>query len=389
MNAEFAIIVTAYNRADALRKLLLSLDEVRSDLNISLIISIDNNGDFEVNKIANDFNWRLGEKKVIIHTQKLGLRNHFIWVGDQTERFKNVIFLEDDLIVSPELVNFSIDSVNYYHDEENVAGISLYNPMLCEFTGGKFYQNYDSFDIYFLQHPYWGNIWTRHKWDEFKSWLKSYELNQEILPQSVYNWKESSFKKVFIQYLIETDKYMVIPRISLLTNNGEIGLHNQYGFYQYQVVIMNERIDYRFCRLVDSKAVYDAFFEIKPEILKFYNNELKNYDFEVDLKGIRHNYTKDFVLTTRPNEGSIVSFSALMKPMENGVIYAAEGEGIFLCNSKYINISDKNNKKYDKELLVKDIDMNYVTDIRTSFRLLTKHVILKIRKVINGIRKTN
>ena len=57
-----------------------------------------------VNKIANDFNWRLGEKKVIIHTQKLGLRNHFIWVGDQTERFKNVIFLEDDLIVSPELL---------------------------------------------------------------------------------------------------------------------------------------------------------------------------------------------------------------------------------------------------------------------------------------------
>lgn len=371
MMNEMAIIITAFNRPKALSNLLKSLSGIRCDSQISLIISIEYGGTDEVYRIANDFKWIHGEKIIIEHKQKLGLRNHFIWVGNQTQKYKNVIFLEDDLIVSPELLNFADASISYYASDDNVAGLCLYNPILCEFNGSKFYQNQDGYDVYFLQHPYWGNIWMKDKWMEFKDWLKNYEPNYSILPQQVSNWKDTSFKKVFIQYLIETKKYIVVPRVSIVSNNGEIGLHNSAGLYQYQVVLMNERINYRFCNCNQSKAVYDAFMEIVPGILKQYNPSLKEYDFEVDLQGNRHTYSKEYVLTTRPTKNKVMSFSSLMKPMENGVIYSAPGDGIILSRSNDVCVE----KKYDRRKLYVDIDKNYIVSVSTIMYFIKRKII--------------
>ncbi|KDR94652.1 Glycosyltransferase involved in cell wall bisynthesis [Peptoclostridium litorale DSM 5388] len=375
--SEFAIIITAYNRPRALKNLLDSLVNIRYDKQIKIVISIDNNGTEEVNRIANEFVWTYGDKEVIIHNHKLGLRNHFIWVGDQTKKYENVIFLEDDLIVSPEMVDFSSKAIEYYKDKRDVAGICLYNPILCEFNGCKFYQNQDGYDVYFLQHPYWGNVWSKEKWDDFKDWLPSYAHNPDIIPKAVSNWKESSFKKVYIQYLVETNKYIVVPRISLVTNNGEAGLHNADGLYQYQTVLMNESTDYRFCDFNSSKANYDVYMEITTEILKKYNSDLGQYDFEVDLKGNRHQYTKEYVLTTRPTNNKLMTFSSLMKPMENGVIYKSKGEGITLCKAEDV-IIDNN---YDDSRLFVDVDMNYHVRIKTAILMLKAALLKRIRRI--------
>ena len=65
-----AIIVTAYNRPEALANLLTSLNNIRSDRNITLEISIDNNGTEKVNQIAFDYKWKFGEKIVTVHKEK-------------------------------------------------------------------------------------------------------------------------------------------------------------------------------------------------------------------------------------------------------------------------------------------------------------------------------
>ncbi len=376
MENDLAIIITAYNRPQAFKNLMGSLARIHCDQNVSLVISIDNNGTDEVNKIAKDFVWKFGEKKVIIHTEKLGLKKHFLWVGDQTEKYENVIFLEDDLVVSPELISFANATIKFYKDDNDVAGISLYNPILCEFNGCKFFQNHDGYDVYFLQHPYWGNIWMREKWYLFKEWLKQFKYNPAILPTAVAQWKDTSFKKTYIQYLIECRKYIAIPHISLLTNNGEIGHHNTEALYQYQTTLLNDYMEYRLCKCKDSKTIYDAFMEILPKILKQYNNRLIGYDFEVDLKGNKYEFNKEYVLTTRPVKKYILSFSCLMKPTENGVIYSAEGSGISLCKAEDVILNDD----YAIYQLYNDIDMNYRVGLKTSIYLFKNKVFETIRR---------
>ena len=190
--SELAIVITAYNRARPLKNLLDSLNSIVTTKRLPLIISIDNQGTEEVNEVANAFVWKHGEKQVIIHQEKKGLRAHFIWAGDQTEQYENVLFLEDDLYVSPYILEFVEAAIEKYRDDPHITGASLYNPLLCEFDKCKFYQYEDGFDNYFFQHPYWGNVWFQESWREFKKWLETYEYDPSILPENVRRWNTTS-----------------------------------------------------------------------------------------------------------------------------------------------------------------------------------------------------
>ena len=167
-----AIVVVGYNRPKALEDLFLSLSKIETEREVPLIISIDNKGTEAVNRLAEQYEWAHGPKEVIIHQQKKGLVKHFIWTGDQTEKYDVVIFLEDDLLVSPQIVNYVEKVAEFYEDDDRVAGASLYNPIINEITGGRFYQLDDGYDNYFLQQPYWGHVWFKKPWAEFHEYLK-------------------------------------------------------------------------------------------------------------------------------------------------------------------------------------------------------------------------
>lgn len=360
-----AIIVLGYNRPEALSNLLKSLSMIKSDgTRIPLIISIDNRGTPEVNQIAQEYKWDHGEKKVIIHEKKLGLKAHFMFTGDITEEYDNVIFLEDDLVVSPYLLDFCNAYLETYLDDDRIAGASLYNPILKEGVGSKFYQIEDGYDVFFLQQPYWGNIWSKRKWRLFKKWLSTYRVNNDILPYNIAEWKDSSFKKVFIQYEIETERYFVTPRVSLLSNNGEAGLHNTIGKYQYQCNMMMNSKKYSMPDFDDSMAVYDVYFELLPQIIKKYNAKLEKYDFYVDLyKQKRLQADIPYCLTTRRCKSSICSFSNQMKPKELAVLCDAQGCGIVLCKTKDMDSEIVNRSA----ILFEDILDNYLVDLKTAF----------------------
>lgn len=350
-----AIVITAYNRAEPLATLLNNLLTIRTSGDIiPLVISIDNNGTPEVNRIATDFNWPYGEKEVIIHKEKKGLVKHFIWTGDQTEKYENVIFLEDDLFVSPEMYRYTKKVIQFYKEDEKVAAASLYNPILFEATGTRFYQIEDGFDAYFLQQPYWGHVWIKEKWRLFRKYLESYIVKSAILPPYIASW-DKSFKKIFIQYLIETDKTVVTPRLSLVTNNGVAGLHSDSPMYQYQSPLMLGDKDYLFPKYEQSGSVYDAFFELDSKIIKRANKLLSEYDFEVDINGIKKQYNKKYVLTTRNSSNPILEYTSLMKPTELGCLLNNKGEG--LCLSKVEDVIYDN--KFEKRRRYKDIAKNY------------------------------
>lgn len=371
------IIITAYNRADSLKNLLKSLSDIKHHPQIEelpLIISIDNSGTAEVNRVAEDFIWNYGPKEVVIHKEKKGLVKHFIWVGEQTSRFDQVIFLEDDLYVSPEILFFVKPMIDYYEDKDEVAAAALYNPVLIEATGTKFYQIEDGNDVFFIQHPYWGNVWFKNKWIHFHSFLENYkEPDNSILPPNIAAW-DRSFKKIFIQFLIKTKRTVVYPRISMVTNNGDAGIHSG-DLFEYQSNLEIGKRDYKFTDVANSLAIYDAFFEIEPTVLKKLNPILSDYNFECDLNGTRQNYMSPYVLTTKPVKQRLMSFTSLMKPMELGVVFNIEGNsGIALSAPKDIS---NNLKSYLRKRRYLDIRKNYHIGIVAASQI-TIHLIREL-----------
>lgn len=358
-----AIVIVAYNRHHALSNLLHSVAalNVGKDRAVDLIISIDNKGTAPVIKISEEFVWDYGSKRVIVHEEKLGLKKHFFWAGDLTQEYDNVLFLEDDLYLSPFALDFVDEYVKTFSQDDRIAGASLYNPILCEFIKCKFYQVQDGYDNFFFQHPYWGNIWSKRKWMLFKQWFEEYQYKPEILPYNVRLWGEKSFKKIYIQYLIETKRYIVYPRNSYITNMGVKGTHNDYDAIQFQVVLENGHRDLKFSTLEQSDAIYDAFYEISADVLKRYYPTLKDYDFSVDLLGVKDRVSEQYILTSRSVSSAIISFDNAMRPLEQNIILGILGQGISLSRTDDVimEIHGIRKKFYLEKLCASDIMRNY------------------------------
>lgn len=375
-----AIVVVGYNRPKALEDLLTSLSKIRTDREVPLIISIDNKGTEAVNRIAEQYEWKHGPKEVQIHQQKKGLVKHFIWTGDQTEKYDVVIFLEDDLLVSPEIINYVEQVADYYKADERIAGASLYNPIINEITGGRFYQLDDGYDNYFLQQPYWGHVWFKKPWVEFQEYLKNYKVNRGILPSGIADWGDSSFKRIFIQYLIERNKFIVTPRTSLVTNNGVPGLHSGKRECYFQSPMQLEGKEYHFSEFDVSKSIYDSSYEILPRILKEYCEALKEYDFEVDVNGSKKNVGKDYILTTKKSSSPIFTFSSLMKPTEMSVVFQQKGDEELVL-SKTVDVVE--DKSFYRKRRFNDIQKNYPVGVMESL-LFFKFGVRRFWSVIKG-----
>src|SRR5690554_5034928 len=122
------LIVVAYNREHALQRLLDSLQaaDYQGRQNINLIISIDYSGDNNVQRCAEQFNWKHGDKRLIVYRERQGLRQHILNCGDLTTVYKSAIILEDDLFVSPHFYEYSVQAAKFYNSDARIAGISLY-----------------------------------------------------------------------------------------------------------------------------------------------------------------------------------------------------------------------------------------------------------------------
>lgn len=338
------IVVVAYNRSEALKRLLKSISTAEYNrTDIELIISIDKGGDEKVFEVATNFKWEFGKKSVIKQEINLGLKKHVLKCGDLTELNDAIIMLEDDLVVSKAFYKYAEESVNYYMHDVNIGGISLYNYKISEFANHRtFLPNIDESDVFFMNVPSsWGQIWTKNQWMMFKDWYKKTEFEKEnyrgLIPESALSWGDSSWKKLFYIYIAENKKYIVYPRSGLSTNMGDIGTHAKTVTTDYQSVLMNEfNRPYFFKSLSSSLAVYDAFFENEKIV-----EELKIIeDIKVDYYGIKKYINKRYVLSTEIlNYKLIKSWGLFLKPYELNIIYDIQGEGIFLYDT---SVKEKN-----------------------------------------------
>ena len=162
---KIAIILVCYNRINGLRRLCKSLLEANyyNQSDVTLIFSIDNSGSTLIYVFAKDFNWPFGEKLISHFDERQGLKKHVLQCGDYTEIFDAVLVLEDDIIVSYSFFSYASQAIDYYWDNDNIAGISLYafqkNWLKWHLRFEPYKNQYDTFFMKIAQS--WGQVWTK------------------------------------------------------------------------------------------------------------------------------------------------------------------------------------------------------------------------------------
>jgi hypothetical protein len=342
MAPSIPIIVVGYNRPKAIDRLLNSLLKADYPGSVDLIISIDGDkgtrgkGDKEkgrkgeeVRRIATDFTWPFGEKKLIFHESNIGLRKHVISCGDLSKDYDGVIVLEDDLYVSPEFYQYTIKAFDYYKADPKIAGISLYSHGYNETAQFPFRPFADDADVFFLQYAAsLGQFWSREGWAAFREWYDfPWDLSQGHLPPNILMWPETSWKKYFIRFIIEHDLYFVYPRFSLTTHFGDPGSNMRISEDLFQVPLWLEKKDFRFKRFEKSNAVYDVYCELVASRLKRLAPALADHDFETDLYGMKsgENTGREMYLSSRRCSKPVLTFAREMRPHEMNIIAGIPG----------------------------------------------------------------
>ncbi|MGK0391012.1 MAG: hypothetical protein ACI94Y_003773 [Maribacter sp.] len=331
------IIIIAYNRTSSLQRLLEMVFDAVYYTEVDLVISIDKSDNEEIIPLASAFDWQYGKKRIITHQKNMGLKKHVLSCGDLTEKYGAVIILEDDLLVSKDFYQYAQKAISYYQAESKVAGISLYSPRITESSLSPFDALNNGMDTYFMSLPAsWGQAWTAGQWMEFKRWLENWDNEFKHIPTYIRYWSAHSWKKIFVEYLLEKNKYFVYPRDSYTTNPGEIGTNysSKVEFFKTPLSLMKDNIS--FADVENKAMIYDASFEIDPDILKRNNSKLSTYDFSVDLHGGKtpEEISTEYVLTTQKCTRSILTFSNQLFPLETNIINDEKGSGISLCKTK-------------------------------------------------------
>lgn len=342
-----AIIITAYNREDALAQLLSSLKQaIFPDTPVPLVISIDKSNNTKVCELAQAFDWPYGPKEITVHNNHLGLVGHMMYAIGLNQKYANLIVLEDDLYVSPFFYSYACDALNFYINDSLIKGISLYNYCTSECSLQAFIPIDDGSDVYFMQYPSsWGFCISAVNAADFLSAYHNKQLDDSSTdPLFIKSWGNNSWKKHMIRYLIKKQSYFAFPQRSLSTNFALSGTNTPLSLSMFQVPLQVHPKKFRFVPFNQSGSVYDCYFEITPACLNTYSLIFKDYNYVVDLQGFRdlNNTNATHVLTTRRVRKPMFTFGSALKPLINNVIKKIHGSGIYFAPVSQVSRKHRN-----------------------------------------------
>lgn len=338
----FAVIVIGYNRPDSVKRLLDRLNSCDfENESVTLITSIDNSGNNSVESICEDFQWLHGEKRVITHEKRMGLRSHILSCGDilLTEEFDAVAVFEDDVCPAEMFYSYMKAAYTAYNEDDRIAGISLYSPWY--FQAGKlpFLTQPTLYDVYFMQVAQsWGQVWTKNQWKGFKAWYveNSEEWSYcEDVPAAIGGWGKNSWLKYYMRYCGEKKKYFVYPYHTMSTCFAEAGQHTIETSTLNQIPLMNGKgYEFRLPALTNSAIRYDAFFE-NENVISILSDRfnIPEKEITVDIYSIK-NTNKRYWLTTKVENYKVIkSYGLVMKPHEMNIIMDVEGSDIYFYDT--------------------------------------------------------
>jgi len=349
MKYEPVIVIIGYNREESLERLLNSVKRAKYPHDdIRIIISLDGGASDKVVSIADNFKMDC-KVFVVKRAENIGLREHVIWAGSQSYEYDSVIVLEDDLEVDPWYYYYSCEVLNYYHEDENIAGVSLYSQCYNEYAALPFNPVQNGKSTYFMKVPSsWGQAWTKKQWDLFKSWYDNIDEDRVDksygLPKQVKNWPKTSWKKFFACYCVEVGKYFVYPYISYTTNFSDPGgVHMKKGSAILHVEMpspLRQLELFDFCSFSSNSVRYDAYMEPEHLIINhlFEADEVK---IAIDLFGIKplsELKEYDYVLTSKKGRESVFEFDVRRRPIEINFIESYSELNIVKCEKGLIRL---------------------------------------------------
>lgn len=341
MSHQPALLIITHNRLQSLKRLVQSLEQASfKNKSIDLIISADLPSK-EITEYLSGLPWLNGNKRIITRDPKLGLKKHILSaISESLSEYDSVIVLEDDVIVSNYFYEFAQQAEEFYRDDPNTAGISLYSYGITENTFESFIPLDNGQDTFFMQvASSWGEMFTASKWKDFISWLDgSHDLLS--LPDYARKWSEHSWKKLFLGYLIAQNKYIVYPYISLSTNFADKGQNIPTSLDLYQRPLLFNQKEFSFSAFDAKSIIYDSHFELLPSCFRSVDG-FTDKDFIVDLRGSKHpeDIKADYWLTIKDSVDPIKSYGIHMIPRELNIFFNIEGSGISLTSQK--SLTDK------------------------------------------------
>ena len=342
-----AIVAVGYNRPSSMKRLLNSLCEAKYDNKCDLIISLDYGKDQdELIHISENIEWKNGKKRIRAFKENQGLRNHILQCGDLTDEYDAVVVLEDDLVVAEVFFQYVTETVNFYKDNDKIAGISLYTHRTNPGNGRYFEAQSNGYDTFLMQYAQsWGQCWTKKMWRGFRNWYDSQlELDDDgLIPQYIVKWNKQSWLKYYIRYTVVKGLFHVYPYFSLTTNSSETGEHNTERNSAYQVpLVYGNNHGYRFPS-IEQSVKYDVFFERIFDTGKFDKNNSKAI---VDLYGLKSTYDNADVLysTAVLNYHIIDEIGLQYRPHEVNLIFQEHGKGIYVYDLHHRENNKDNNK---------------------------------------------
>ena len=340
-----AIVLPCFKRVATLNELCQTL--LKADYEgdtVSLVFSIDFSGTKDVSNFAKSLDWPFGPKRIIEHEKNIGLRNNILSCGDLTSEYDAVIVIEDDLEVSPSFYRFAKGAAQFYDDNDRIGGVSIYQYYTEEISHTLFLPVYEGYDAYFVQWASsWGQLWTRKQWASFREWYNTHQdISQIPIPMKVRNWKKS-WKKFYIAYLTDTNRFFVFPFVSQIYNGNKAGgVHSE----SYLVISTSSPFDYvgtphfRFPEFNKVSFKYDAYFQLLPREIEI---DSKLYKVEFDLYGHKEQVFEDFVVTSKKCRKSdvIFDFDSGMLPLECNILSVRSGSTFHLIERKHFNSKEK------------------------------------------------
>lgn len=379
-----AIVVIAYNRVESVKRLLTSLQNACYHQQVDLIVSIDKSGTDVVENFSEKIEWLHGKKIVKTFPERLGLRNHVLTCGNYLNEYNYdaIIVLEDDICVAQDFFNFSIQAVEKYEQNQDIAGISLYSNARNLNADRPFKAVYKGYDVFFMQYAQsWGQVWMKDQWNAFYDWYKNsaYEqLDANKVPDNILAWPQSSWLKYHIEYCIDQNKFFVYPYESLSTNFADAGTHYKFNTNKMQVPLsMAINKTYILANKIDDSSYYDVSFENLElaSVLKMDANELG-----VDLYGKKKTYSNTkYLLSTQAKKYKIIkSFGLQMRPWELNICHGVPGNDIFLYD---LTCKEKQEKINHRSLI------HWVYDTHGEVILKRNFVDVMCNEVWNKLRK--
>jgi hypothetical protein len=373
-----AVVLIGYNRPDSLERLFYSVLSDEKSGDVDIIISIDKSDcQQEVISHVREFAKDVKNLKVIARERRLGLREHVLSCGDLVFDYDAIVMLEDDIVVSPNFLDYTFSAIAFTQCNDDIAGISLYSPLINEMALLPFSPKKNGYDNFYLQSAQsWGQCWTRKMWKGFRDWYEENDngLEPELdMPSRIYSWPETSWKKYFMKYLVKSGKTFFYPHESYASNCAEVGQHNKAINSFFQVPLVEGKTNFVFGGL-DCCPQYDIFFERAG--LMFDGEPV-----DLDLYGTKMSIKSDLFLSIKKIDAPVLqSFSLSYRPQEENFLRKSPGSDIFLYDVS--GFKDFPLKKVNKSLRLANFHANM--DWRLAALYSVNRFFLGILKKIRG-----